>query len=196
MRKKPVAVYPYTNERGELLYEVCRYEEEMDGRKVKTFRQRQLDPDNRRADPDGYVIGRSLRNVLYRLLEVNAAVMEGRTVYLVNGEKDADALAALGLTATTCPASLNNWRGEHTALLAGARVVIVPDNYEADRVQAIRIAMQLGGIARSVMLLDLRDIIPTLPIHGDVSDILSIMGSSEGIQALLDATDNKAGVFK
>ena len=39
---------------------------------------------------------------------------------MVEGEKDADALTALGLTATCNPMGAGKWRDSYTATLAGA----------------------------------------------------------------------------
>ena len=92
-----VAEYPYRDETGALLYVVER-------REPKAFRQRR---------PDGH--GGWLwnldgaRRVLYRLPALVAAdPLEA--VFLVEGEKDADALAALGLVATTSPLGAGKWR--------------------------------------------------------------------------------------
>ena len=41
---KLVKVYPYTDESGAVLFEVCRFEAEENGQRVKTFRQRHKDP--------------------------------------------------------------------------------------------------------------------------------------------------------
>ena len=61
---KIVAVYPYTDEHGELLYEVCRIEPGKNGR-AKDFTQRHYDAGGKVVwGMDG------VRRVLYRLTEV------------------------------------------------------------------------------------------------------------------------------
>jgi archaellum biogenesis ATPase FlaH len=65
---------------------------------------------------------------LYRLSEVKTAVAEGRTVYVVEGEKDADALCSLGYAATTNPMGAGNWAQVDPTPLAGATVVVVADD--------------------------------------------------------------------
>lgn len=82
-----VASYRYTDESGELLFEVCRHE-------PKTFRLRRPDADA----PGGWIwkLG-DVRRPLYRLPQVLAA----EEVYVCEGEKDADALVGLDLCATT-----------------------------------------------------------------------------------------------
>jgi len=94
---KIVAQYDYTDEAGELLYQVVRYD-------PKDFRQRKPD------GAGGWVWNlKGIKPVLYRLPEVLKAVREGRTVYICEGEKDVDALRALGLTATTNSGGAEKW---------------------------------------------------------------------------------------
>ena len=47
---------------------------------------------------------------------------------MVEGEKDADTLTALGYVATTMPGGAGHWLDIHTEALAGAIVDIVADN--------------------------------------------------------------------
>lgn len=115
-------IYKYTDEHGALLFEAVRY-------RPKAFRQRQ--PDGRggwKWTMDG------VRLVLYQLPEVLAAVAEGRTVYVVEGEKDVEAIRAAGGVATCNPAGAGKWtRVPDTAEVfdGAARVVIVADRDDA-----------------------------------------------------------------
>lgn len=113
---KVVAVYRYHDERGKLLYEVVRYE-------PKNFRQR------RPKSTGGYVWStKGVRRVPHRLPETLEAIRKGKTVYITEGEKDADVLRQHGLAATTNPGGAGKWTDEHCALLRGAkRVVLWPD---------------------------------------------------------------------
>ncbi len=52
-------------------------------------------------------------------------------VFIVEGEKDADTLASLGLVATTNPGGAGKWRREYNGYLASRKVIILPDNDEA-----------------------------------------------------------------
>ncbi len=133
------ATYDYTDESGVVLFQVVRYH-------PKDFRQRR--PDGRggwtwRLD--------DVRRVLYRLPEVVAAVAAGRLVWVVEGEKDADALAALpGMVATTGPAGAAKWRPEYAETLRGADVVVVADRDEAGRRHAEQVVSSLLEVAHSV----------------------------------------------
>src|SRR5690606_9048632 len=106
------------------------------------------------------------RRVLYRLPEILAAIQEEKTVYVVEGEKDADRLAAIGIPATCNPMGAGKWRDEYSGSLEGADVVILPDNDDAGRRHADAVARSLTGKARRVRVLTL----PGLPEKGDVSD--------------------------
>jgi hypothetical protein len=68
--------------------------------------------------------------VLYRLPELLAADPD-TPIYVVEGEKDADRLAALGFVATTTSGGSNGkWTPELAEPLAGKTVYIIPDNDE------------------------------------------------------------------
>ena len=118
--------------------------------------------------------------VLYHLPDVLRAAQSGGTVWVVEGEKDADALARLGLTATTAPMGAGKWRRSYSEALRGADVVVLPDNDQAGQAHADAVARSLRGIARRVRLLAL----PGIPQKGDVSDWLAAGGTREALEAL------------
>lgn len=133
-RPQIVARYPYTDEAGQLLFEVVRY----DG---KQFRQR-------RPDGQGGWLWRlaDTRRVLYRLAAVLEAVAAGTELYVVEGERDVHAMETAGEVATTNPGGAGKWRPEYADALAGAtRVVIVADKDEAGRRHAREVAASLKG---------------------------------------------------
>ncbi len=123
-----VATYPYTDAEGTVLYEAVRYE-------PKDFRQRLPDRTQKGPPRD--------QKVLYRLPAVLAGVAAGRHVIVVEGEKDADRLAAQGLVATTSIAGAGKWLDQYADTLAGAKVVIIPDNDPAGRAHAADIIRSL-----------------------------------------------------
>jgi len=92
---KWVATYPYTDEQGELLFQVLRYE-------PKAFRQRK--PDG--AGGWAYKLD-EVRRVVYRLPELLEPDAD-RFIFIVEGEKDVDALKSEGLFATTTPQGAGN----------------------------------------------------------------------------------------
>jgi putative DNA primase/helicase len=156
-RRELVAAYPYRDAQGRLLYEVLRLA-------PKDFRVR-------RPAPDGgwlWNLGDTPR-VLYRLPELAAALAAREPVFLVEGEKDADALARLGLAATTSPGGAGKWRPDYCEPLRGAEVVLVPDHDEPGRRHMDDAARGLRAVAARLRLL----LLPGLPDKGDVSDWLA-----------------------
>jgi len=102
-------------------------------------------------------------------------------VYLVEGEKDADRLASLGLVATCNAGGAGKWRKEHSEFLRGRHVVVLPDNDDAGREHARKAVKALRGIATDVRVVEL----PDLPEKGDVSDWLDAGGSVAALEDML-----------
>jgi hypothetical protein len=136
------AIYDYTDETGQLLFQVCRTAD-------KQFLQRRPDPTSR----SGWKWNlEGVRRVLYRLLDVLAAVAIARTVYIAEGEKDVEALRRFDVVATCNPGGAGQWRPEYGEALRGADVVIVADADEAGRRHAYQVAAALEGIASEVRI--------------------------------------------
>lgn len=165
------ATYDYRDASGKLLYQKVRLV-------PKSFRLRRPDgAGGWRYDMEGTT------RVLYRLPELLAS--GDATVYLVEGEKDADNLAARGLVATTAPDGASKgqkqkWLPHYNQWLASRDVVVIPDNDEAGRALAAFVAGSLRGTARSVRVLALPDLAP----KGDVSDWLLSGGSTDELVRL------------
>jgi hypothetical protein len=92
------------------------------------------------------------RPQLYHLPEVVAAVRDGRPVFLVEGEKDADAVRLLSATATTAPMGAASFRKVDTAPLTGAHIVVVPDRDPAGDRWLRDVLATLTGKAASLRL--------------------------------------------
>jgi hypothetical protein len=166
--------YPYHDEIGTLLFEVVRYQYE----RGKDFRQRRPDGN------DGWVWNlNGVRRVLYRLPDLLAAGVQA-LVYLVEGEKHADALHDLGLIATTNPQGGEQWRTEYAAFLRERQIVVLADNDATGTRWTRAVLDSLTGVAASVRVLNL----PGLPPKGDVLDWLDSGGTAERLIALAEAT--------
>jgi len=133
--------------------------------------------------------------VLYRLPELRQAIAQGATVFVVEGEKDCDRLAAGGLIATTNiegaakPDQKAKWRREYTTQLAGAaRVVLLPDHDEPGRAHMQTVAHALRSQVGEVRMLEL----PGLPAKGDVSDWLNQGHTLDELQALAEQAPSLA----
>lgn len=112
------------------------------------------------------------------------AIKAGKPVFVVEGEKDADNLALIGCTATTCAIGAGKWHKEHSAFLMGADVYILPDNDIPGKNHAVQVAEQLLNVAKSVRILDLSKACAQLPEKGDISDMIQLMGKTAASGAL------------
>ncbi|MDN7131983.1 toprim domain-containing protein [Halomonas sp. MC140] len=192
------AIYDYTDEHGELLFQAVRME-------PKSFRQRRpfrggwawrLEGavQQRRYGNDWYApskkgIGEAaelppLTQVPYRLPELLARPND--PVFVVEGEKDVDRLVAFGLLATCNAAGAGKWTEAHSQPLGNRRVIVLPDNDEAGRDHAEKVRTSLEAAGAQVRVVAL----PGLPAKGDVSDWLDSGGNRESLLALLKSHDH------
>lgn len=152
---KVVATYPYHDEAGSLVYEVLRYE-------PKRFCVRRPTVAGLWAwDVDGVQL------VPYRLREIVSR--PGQPVLIVEGEKDADSLRALGLVATTSPFGAGKWPADFGRHFRGRRCAVLPDNDPPGRQHACLVvgSLVMWGAA-SVRVVNL----PGLSEGGDVTEWL------------------------
>jgi hypothetical protein len=112
----------------------------------------------------------AVTHTIYRHPEVEIAIAEGRTVYLPEGEKDADTLVEWGLCGTTNSGGAKNWTSALAELFRGADVVILVDNDETGIAAGEAKALSLRGIARRIRVLNFADHVPGFPKKGDVTD--------------------------
>jgi 5S rRNA maturation endonuclease (ribonuclease M5) len=142
-RFKIVATYDYTDESGTLLFQVCRLE-------PKSFRQR------RRARPDdppdkvkdGWVWSvKGVRQVPFRLPELIEALTLEYRLFVVEGEKDVLTLARHGIPATCNAGGAHKWDPAFAEHLAGADVIVIPDNDKDGHEHAQEVARSLAGKA-------------------------------------------------
>ncbi|MDQ2782747.1 MAG: DUF3987 domain-containing protein [Actinomycetota bacterium] len=92
--------------------------------------------------------------VLYRLPELVAAVAEGVDIFITEGERDADAIYALGHAATTNVGGAMKWKADYNRWFVGADVVIVRDRDEAGCRHALQVVENLSGVAASVRVVE------------------------------------------
>ena len=168
--RRVVATYDYTDERGELLYQVVRYA-------PKDFRQR-------RPSGAGWIwnLG-SVRRVLFGL----PALQHKQTVYIAEGEKDVLALRSREFAATTSAGGAGKWHDDYAQQLRGAlidHVVVIPDNDVAGFKHAESVAHSCLAAGLNVKVVKL----PGLPAKGDVSDWFHDGHTSEELNALVSAT--------
>src|SRR5262252_2865672 len=164
-----VKAYDYVDAHGVLVHQTVRLT-------PKAFRQRRPDP----GAPGAWVWSLDgIELVLYHLPQVLAARQRGETIYVVEGEQDADALQALGLTATCNAMGAGKWRPSYREALRGADVVVLPDNDPPGHQHAVAICTALAGIAARCKIVHLHTDTP----HSDVSDWLQAGGTRTVLEA-------------
>ncbi|MDY6988383.1 MAG: AAA family ATPase [Thermodesulfobacteriota bacterium] len=171
-----VATYDYHDAQGSLVSQVCRKDD-------KSFQQR------RPADGKGKWIWnmKGIQPVLFNLPQV----MKAREVLVVEGEKDCQTLAGLGLVATTNPMGAGKWRPQYSEILKGKDVVLLPDFDEPGRKHMQEVARSLNGQARSIKLIEL----PGLPKGGDVSDFVATFQDKDTAAERLALMIEQAGPY-
>ncbi len=140
-----VAVYDYTDEDGNLLFQVCRTAD-------KTFPQRAPDPSRRSGWR--WKLG-DTRRVPFHLPQLLAAARDRKTIWIAEGEKDVLALERHGCVATCNPGGAGKWQEEYDQYLAGAAEVrIVQDKDDAGRKHGLHVAEGLRRAGLRVQILE------------------------------------------
>jgi 5S rRNA maturation endonuclease (ribonuclease M5) len=136
----PDAVYTYQDKDGKPVYEVVR----MPG---KRFFQRAL------SDEGPVYSMKGVDRVLYRLPEVLEAV-GNRKVFVVEGEKDVEAIRRAEGVATCSAGGAQSWQPSFSDVLHGAHVIVVADKDDAGRQYAQEVADSLEGKAASITMVE------------------------------------------
>lgn len=181
VREKPqkgriVKVYDYHAPDGSVAHQTLRFE-------PKDFRQRRPAKEGEEGkDAEGWIWTlRDAELFPYRLLDL----LERRDewVFLCEGEKDADALAGLGLLGTTLPMGAGKWRAEFEPWFRGRKVAILEDFDPAGKdgkrpgeQGARKVASALLESAEIVGIVKLTDLWPGAEEGHDVSDWLAWCG--------------------
>ncbi len=164
--------YDYTDADGTLVYQVER-------RDPKEFRQR------RPNGCGGWVYNlEGVQPVPYHLRQL--AEDQPATVFVVEGEKDADSLAATGLMSTTNSGGAGRWTDSHTRAISscGVReVIIIPDADNPGRRHGIAVATSVAAVGLTAKIVEL----PNVSEKGDVSEWLAGGGTKEELLALAEA---------
>lgn len=144
--------------------------------------------------------GSAGKRPLYRLPSIVAG--EG-PVYVVEGEKAADAACELGLTATTSMHGAKSASKTDWSSLAGREVVILPDHDSAGMGYATEVSRILAELSPSISVKVVE--LPDLPEHGDVveyitahkdekvSDIRASIERLVSAAPCVDLTEQRAG---
>lgn len=109
------------------------------------------------------------------------------TVYICEGEKDADSVHELGFNAVSGEngAGPGKWCEEYTKQLERCKTAyIFCDNDDVGRAYQQEIAAKLSKAGIEVYILDLTEIWPEIPEHGDISDYIAHVGKDEALKVL------------
>ena len=150
--------YVYRNVKGEPRHRTVRPEGE------KQFYQEHLTPAGEWVSNMKHV-----RRLLYNLPEIHAAAPV-EPIFVLEGEKDCDALARVGLIGTTNPQGAGSWsKVTDTSALHDRRVVLVPDLDKPGRDHMQDVGASLDGKCSELKWLEL----PGEAAGYDMSDWLS-----------------------
>lgn len=132
--------YAYTDAQATLVQEVVREEADHNGQHHKRFKQRYVN------DATGRMVQRKPTDftpVFYRAPEVEHALKTGEIIWIVEGEKDADNAAELGVCATTNAQGALSIPAELLDQLNGASIAIAADRDAAGWTRAVELHEEL-----------------------------------------------------
>ncbi|MBX3410388.1 MAG: DUF3987 domain-containing protein [Phycisphaeraceae bacterium] len=187
------ASWVYHNAKGEPVGKVVRWDS-ADGKKS-------IRPVSRVADgSDWCIVGMPEPRPLYALPDLVASPA-GSRVFIVEGEKAADAARNCGLTATTSPHGSQSASKADWSPLSGRDVVILPDRDAPGEKYAddvARLAMAAG--AQSVRVVRLVELWAEMPVGGDMADLAERTGGEaealatlgREVAALADAAEGES----
>src|SRR5215472_17247084 len=172
----PSASYIYKDALGRLYMKVTRTD-------AKSFPTHHWDSSN-----GSWRSGWPKTVIPYRLPELIAAPAT-EPIWICEGEKDTDNVAALGLVATTNPGGAAKWQPELTQWFKDKQLVyILEDNDDAGRAHTAKIMSALRGIVATIAVLSF----PELPEKGDVSDWLAVGGNKQLLLARAEEAKKRA----
>lgn len=173
-RSRESGRYEYVDSDGTVLYRTVRVEKS-GGKEFIAQR-----PDGK----GGWVAGiKGVERVPYRLPELLAAPLD-TVVYIVEGERKAETLAAWGFTATAVAFGANGgWKDAFGPYFNGRTVAILPDNDDPGRDFAEKVRASIASHGGKAFFVEL----PGLPPKGDVVDWKAAGGTAEELRRLTEA---------
>lgn len=177
--------YTYVDEQNNPLYKKIRIEPGKNG-KAKDFYISSINSNGEWKK--GF--SRTSKRFLYKINDVLKAIREGKEIYLVEGEKDADRLFQEGLIAATMIEGAGaKIRPEYVKQLQNANIVLLYDEDKAGHSFRDSICRALVNHVKSLKVIKL----PGLDYkesHGlDISDWLNLGHTLQELKQLVDKTD-------
>lgn len=169
-------IYSYQDALGREVYQAIRL-------KPKSFRQRHQKNGEWIWTMDG------VERVLYRLPEI----IKNNQIWIVEGEKDADNLAALGFCSTCNVGGAGKWLDAYTESLAGKDVILCGDNDEPGKKHVELVFESIAPKAKSVRIVKLPSNVK------DASDLIATfkepsMATAEFNDLMQSATPHIGGI--
>jgi putative DNA primase/helicase len=133
-------------------------------------------------------------SILYRADEVAKAIADDREILIVEGEKDADRMWALGFAATcnahgaSEPGKAPKWTKKHSEQLRGAAIVVLNDHDAPGVAHALAVSTLSADVAKRVRRLVTAEFWPDAPKGGDISDWLARCHTRDELERLIAAT--------
>ena len=178
---QPSGLWTYRNAAGEPVGLVARFDL-ADGKKTVRAVWR-------KSDGSGWTLeGFPKAMPLYRLPELLAA-SAGSWVWIVEGEKSADAAAGLGLVVTTSVGGSQRAAGSDWSYMRGRDVVVSVDHDKAGEDYGAKVAQRcLAAGANSVRIVRLVELWADMPEGGDIVDYLNYRGGdADAVRAEIEA---------
>jgi hypothetical protein len=173
-----VAIYDYLDVNDNLVYQVCKYQKP--NSKNKTFRQRHPAPNSTKLKPVWIWNMQGIIPVPYLLKNI----LNNKTIFGVEGEKDADSLTKLGLPAFTLLGGAGKWYPEVLPYFKDKNIILLPDNDALGREHMERLAHVFIETAASIKIVEL----PGLEQKGDISNWIASGGTKEKLLDLCKKT--------
>ncbi|HEY3373736.1 MAG TPA: AAA family ATPase [Candidatus Aquicultor sp.] len=164
-----IAEYDYKDAQGKLRYQIVR-------KVPKSFLLRRPDSNG------GWLWNKDgIELIPYNLSAVVQAIEQNKFVCIVEGEKDADTLSRLGITATCNPFGAGKWPESFAQYFHGAHIAIIPDQDEPGRLHGLDVARKLSGATKSIRIVD-------VPTGKDVTDYINAGGTDASLKAIVKHT--------
>lgn len=176
---KTIAVYPYTDEKGKVVYEIERRRGK--GHPYLT----------KYKDEKGEIIYKAPEDsnwLIYNLPNVRKAIEAKKPIWIVEGESKADTLNKLGFVATTCAfKGTQKWGSYYNPYLEGAETLLImvdndqnSEDFANNTAQTILYDMPNVGI----YIYRLQEIYANLVKEGDIDDLIDSIGEEKTIDII------------
>jgi hypothetical protein len=183
--EKTEAIYPYTDEKGKVLFEIEKRKGE--GQPYYVRYKKEKDNEFEYKLPEGIEIP------IYNLTFVQEAIKNERPIWITEGESKVEALKKIGIIATTVPfKSPNKWNKGYNHFLEGIKnIIVLVDNDNNSELFAEHTIEELQYLNCSVNIYKIKisDICSSIKYGGDIEDLIEIFGD-EKVKITLESIEN------